>query len=574
MKKRLSVLVVLLIFVLVTAFAACDKFKNPGDELGGGGTGEVAIPVDTTTLNETKEAVQAKADLSELAKDTSATGATTVSPTSDVVEISASGTYLFKGTYGGIYIAKEKLTLHFIFDGATIKNSDGVAIDGSVNKKTTLTITLKAGSTNRIENDGEDVNAIHVKGTLAINGKGTLNVVSNSKSAIKASKEIQIVDATLNLTATNHGITGAAVVASNCTINVIEAGKDGINAECDEATEFALDDGYVVLTDVDYLCDVEDDGIQGNTVVFIDGGDYAISSVGKGIKVSEVTFTSKDDDGNKVDNTVTDGDYLIAIVSGTFDINSTDDGIHANSGSVLIEDGTFTISTGDDAITATELVKVSGGEITITKSYEGLEGAYVEISGGKINLVSSDDGINVASEDRNVKPHIIISGGEVTVNASGDGIDSNGSILISGGTVIVHGPTSGHDAGLDADRGIVVTGGTLFASSTLGMVETPSTNSTQYVVSYAQQESIKAGSIVSLRDKKGNVLIEVTVQKNCQSVIMSSPELKDGETYYIYGNNTKITSFKVSSVITSIGTTGSRFPSGGPGGPGGGPGRP
>ena len=570
MKKRLSILVVLLIFVLVTAFAACDNFVNPGDELGGGGIGEVATPADTTTLNETKEAVQAKADLSELAADTSSTGATTVAPTSEVVQISASGTYLFKGTYGGIYIAKEKLTLHFIFDGATIKNNNGVAIDGSVNKKTTLTITLKAGSTNTVENSGDDVNAIHVKGTLSFNGNGTLNVVSNSKSAIKASKEIQIVDATLNLTAENHAITGAAVVASNCTINVLEAGKDGINAECDEATEFALDDGYVVLTDVDYTCEVGDDGIQANTVLYIDGGDYAISSVGKGIKVSEVTFTSKDDDGNKVDNTVTDGDYLTAIASGTFDINSTDDAIHVNSGSALLEGGTFTISTGDDAITAAELIKITGGNITVTKSYEGLEGAFVEISGGKVDIVSSDDGINAASEDRNVKPHIIISGGEVTVNASGDGIDSNGSILISGGTVIVHGPTSGHDAGLDADRGIVITGGKVFASSTLGMVETPSTNSTQNVVSYAQQSNIKAGSIVSLRDKQGNILIEVTVQKNCQSVIMSSPDLKNGETYYIYGNNTKITSFKVSSVITSIGTTGNRFP-GAPGGAPGGP---
>ena len=603
--------------ITLTACGQGNPFINPGDNLGGGGTGEVAGEADSSGSNSAKDDVSGKSDLGDLSGNTSSAEATEKEATSEIVEISESGTYYFKGEYGGIYIAKKELSLHFIFDGVTITNDSGVAINGTDYKKTELVITLNEGTENTVTN-GKD-NAIHVKDTLSINGKGTLNVISNGKSALKASKEIRIVDATLNLTAANHAVTGAAVIAANCTINVLSAGKDGINAECDEATEFTTDDGYVSLTNVNYSCDVLGDGIQADTVVYINGGNYDIKTTGnfvqktsanmteydmtaddfkfiksgntyqriakdetnrysssqlyglsqgcKGIKVGEIEY--EDDNGNTV--VVTDGDYLIVIVDGTFAIDSTDDCIHANSGNVIIEGGTYTLSTYDDAITSDILTKITGGNITIDKSYEGIEGGYVEISGGTIDLTASDDGINAASDDRNITEHIIISGGDITVNASGDGIDSNGSILISGGTVTVHGPTNGGDAGLDADRGIVITGGTVFVTSTLGMVETPSTNSTQYVVSYAHQSTILSGSTITLCDKDGNALISVTVKKNCQSIIMSSPDIKKGETYSIYGGSTKMTDFTVSSIITTIGSSGGNFPGGGfnPGGPGG-----
>ena len=623
--KLLLLTIITVILAFAVTFAACggkepahdgdtdngNSFVNPGDSLGGGGTGEVADGVDSTESNAVRDEIIDKSDLTELSKNISDEGATEIKPADGIVEISDSGSYLFKGEYGGIKIAKASLKLHFIFDGATVMNEKGVAIDGTEVKKTELVITLKEGTENTVRN-GKD-NAVHIKGSLGVNGKGTLSVTSTGKSALKASKEIRIADATLRLTAVNHAVTGAAVIAANCTVNVPSAGKDGINAECDGATAFTTDDGFVSLTNVNYTCDVSGDGIQADTVIYIDGGNYSIKTNGnfvqktsanmeeyemtsddfkyiksgetfkriasdetgrygsnlyglsqgcKGIKVGEIEYV--DDEGKTV--TVTDGNYLIAVVGGTFDIDSTDDGIHANSGNAIIEGGAFSISTYDDAITSDNLTKITGGDITVRTSYEGIEGGYIEISGGTIDIISSDDGINAASDDKSVTEHIIISGGEITVDSSGDGIDSNGSILISGGTVTVHGPTSGRDAGLDADKGIVITGGTVFVTSTLGMVETPSTNSTQYVISYAHQSTIPAGSAITICDKDGNALVSVTVKKNCQSVIISSPDMKKGETYQIYGGDTLMTDFTVSSIITTVGSSGGRFPDGGFGG--------
>ncbi|MBR1677800.1 MAG: carbohydrate-binding domain-containing protein, partial [Clostridia bacterium] len=235
---------------------------------------------------------------------------------------------------------------------------------------------------------------------------------------------------------------------------------------------------------------------------------------------------------------------------------------------VIIHDGTFTISTLDDGIASDNVTKINGGKVTVLTSYEGIEGAYVEIGGGEIDVYATDDGINAASDDV-TDEYIIISGGTTIVNAGGDGLDSNGSVLISGGTVFVHGPTNGGNASLDSESGIVVNGGYLIAVGSSGMVETPAQNSSQNVVSYTASSTIAAGSTISLRDSSGNVITSITTKKVCQSVIISCPELTKGSSYSIYVGDTQAYTFTVSSTITGGNGQGG-FGPGGNMGPGGG----
>ena len=616
MKRLVMVILALALSLFVLSGCFNDDFVNPGDFLGGGGTGEIAESADDVT-EEVKSSFSDK-DFSELSGDTSAEGAITVSPTNSVYTISDSGTYLFSGTYGGIKIEANQ-TPHLIFDGATVTNNNGIAIDGTA-KKISLTITLAEGSVNQITNGGTDengdsVNAIHIKGSLSINGSGTLTVSSESKNAVKVSKELVIVDCSLTLTAANHAISALSVSAANCNVNVL-AGKDGINAECDdETTAFTTDEGYVYLKDVHYSCQTEGDGIQADTVVYIDGGDYDIETTGtfvpktqmsqygidaddfkyvksgntyqriasdeanryntsqlyglvqgcKGIKVGEIEY--EDENGNAV--TVTEGDYSIIIESGTFTIDSTDDAVHANSGNLSVSGGNFTVSTFDDAFTSDVLTKITGGAITVTKCYEGVEGGYVEITGGTINITASDDGINAASDDTQVVEHIIISGGDIYVNAEGDGVDSNGTINMTGGALTVFGPTSGGNAALDADKGIVINGGYLIAVGPLGMVETPSANSKQCVVSFARNQTIAANTNITLTDGN-NTIMTFLSPKTCQSIIISCPELTKGGNYKIYGGDSELCDFTVSGIITSVGSSGGiGNPGGNPNGPGG-----
>ncbi len=589
-------------------------FVNPGDNLGGGGVGTIPSQVDSLTADGVTVS-----DLSDLSQNVSYEGATAIEGSEDTLTITEAGNYVLKGEFknGVVVNVANGETTHLFLDGAVISNQNGIALS-NVNKKSDLIVTLVSGSENTVSNAGDDANAIHVKGNLYINGTGSLSVTSESKNAIKVSKSLVIVDAQITVESQNHGIAARSVEAQNATITVNGAVKDGVNAECDDATEFpeGYSEGYVIFKNVNYTASVQGDGIQADTLVYIDGGNvsittsgtfvsystenmeeydlvaddfryvksgssykkiasdsnystsklYALSQSCKGIKVGEIKY--EDSDGNEV--VVTDGDYLIVITGDAqVNIDSTDDAIHANSGNILIESGDLTLNTYDDGITADILVEITGGTIDIESCYEGIEGAYVRIGGGTISVTSSDDAINAASDDESVKEYIVIDGGTITVDASGDGLDSNGSILITGGTVTVYGPTSNGDGALDAETGIIVQGGTLVALGTLGMVETPSTNSTQYVLSYAQNSAIQAGETLYVKDSSGNVILTIEAQKSCQSVIVSTPDFQNGATYTISNESGDLATFTISSIISSVGSSqagGMQPPNGGQGG--------
>lgn len=620
MKTKILVCVAIMLIVITCFLVACNNdYTNP-DYLGGGGTGDIAEKSDETE----KDIVDSiNKDFDNIANDTDLADATTLEASDTLVEISKSGSYVLSGNYtAGVSVSKKELTVHLFLNNANISNESGVAL--STQKSTTLTITVVDETTNTISTTADDENALHVKGTLTLNGGGKLTVTSENKNAVKVSGAMVVVNTQLVATSKKHAIACGSLNASNAKISVTSQ-KDGINADCDFDNdenktdyEFTTEQGYVSLQNCDFTADVDGDGIQAETFVYINGGTinvtthaewvaysssnmkeydleyddfryvrsgsssykkvasderttgtkYAMVQSCKGIKVGEIEYEVTNGD-NVTEITIANGDYALVVESGNITINSDDDAMHVNSGNAFVNGGTITISTLDDGITADKLTRIAGGTITITDCYEGLEGGQVEIFDGTINITAQDDGINAASDDKSIEKHIIISGGTVTVDAEGDGLDSNGSMLFTGGVTIVYGPTRGGNAGLDADNGIVINGGTVFASSTLGMVETPSTNSEQYVVSYAQNNSLQAGSIISIKDNKDNEIISVTLAKSCQSVIISSDKLAKGTKYTIYCNDTKLETFTISKVITEIGTAQSNNgPGNGPNGPG------
>ncbi len=536
------------------------------------------------------------------------------------VTLTESGTYLFRGDYGKLTLGAGDMSLHLVLDGAHFTCADGVAVDGTGYKNNIVTVTLADGSENSISN-GKD-NALHLKGSLDINGDGTLSV-TGKKNGIKVSGALRVADATLSIDAGNHAIAAQSIAAKDATIGVLSAGKDGLNAECDDdTTAFVTTEGFVALRNVRYSCTCDGDGIQADTVVYIDGGSYSIHTAGefvadtaanraeydldaddfryvkrgseyykvasdymggslyalaqgcKGIKVGEIEYPDPQDPEDEI--TVTQGDYCIFIADGDIEVDSVDDAVHANSGSILIDGGTLTLSTYDDGITADLLVDIRGGDIEVVRSYEGIEGSFVQISGGRIRISATDDGINAASDNEQTEEYILIEGGEVTVNADGDGIDSNGWVEFNGGTVVVHGPTSNGDGGLDSETGIYANGGTLFVAASRGMTELPLDKSDQYVIAYGANSTLSAGTVISVRDGT-DTLFETTLVKAAQTVIFSSGALTKGKTYSLYADDGKLADITVSDRVTSSGVSGGfggapDSPGGGmPGGPGGRP---
>lgn len=366
-------------------------------------------------------------------------------------------------------------------------------------------------------------------------------------------------------------------------------------------------------------------GIVTKDTLCITGGTYVIDAVktclaGKdGIKILDGSFTLTA--GSKGLNSGNDDDAKegsIYIAGGTFTIKSEDDSIHAD-GSCIISGGTYTIAAGDDGIHANYDTVITDGSITITDSYEGIEGRRITVSGGTINLTASDDGINAAtggSSDEQQMPggqlgefggfgrqkgadvqsqemqmpqdgqqpqemqapasrsasdddvYVKITGGTITVNAGGDGIDSNGNLYITGGTVYVAGPTSNGDGALDYEEEASITGGTLIAAGSSGMAQSMGSNSTQCSMLVNLSETIAAGSVISLKDSSGNVLISWTSPKQFSSVVISTAELAQGSTYALVTGDTQ-TEVTLSSVATTSGSAGFGGGFGGAGGRGG-----
>ena len=160
----------------------------------------------------------------------------------------------------------------------------------------------------------------------------------------------------------------------------------------------------------------------------------------------------------------------IRIAGGTFRLTAGTDGLHAENkddnsmGYVFIGGGTFTIQAGDDGIHATSVLQIDDGVLDITAG-EGLESTVIQINGGTLNITSTDDGINAARKSSSYTPVVIFNGGEVTIamgRGDTDGVDSNGNIIVNGGTVSVTGNST-----FDYDGTGVINGGTVYANGQL-----------------------------------------------------------------------------------------------------------
>ncbi|MDD4683451.1 MAG: carbohydrate-binding domain-containing protein, partial [Eubacteriales bacterium] len=223
----------------------------------------------------------------------------------------------------------------------------------------------------------------------------------------------------------------------------------------------------------------------------------------------------------------------IKISGGSFSINSTDDAIHSN-GIITIDAGTYEMASGDDGIHADATVTINGGQITISKSYEGIEGKNIILNDGIVDVVSSDDGINIAGgQDASAmggRPgqntfstagdqKLEINGGDITVNAEGDGIDVNGTANMSGGTVIVYGPSNSANGALDYDGSFEVTGGTLLAVGSSGMAQSVSSSS-QTVLAFTT--NIAADTEMSITDSNDQEIISAISPRAFAAVIFTS----------------------------------------------------
>lgn len=523
------------------------------------------------------------------------------------ITINTAGTYSIKGTLsdGQIVVnAGDSDKVYLILNGVVINSTNSSPINVLNSDKTV--ISLVEGTENYIKDTSsttteEPNGAIFSKDDLVITGKGSLNVESTNNDGIASNDDLKIENGNITITSGDDGIKGKdSVVISGGNI-LINSKKDGIKSTNDTDVE----KGYVFIQDGKVNITAVEDGISGEVNTLIKNGDITINTGGGSANGTKKDNLEQGRPGSQNTTTTTSEDTTsakaikaglnVVIDGGTLNIDSSDDALHSEN-NLVINNGNFNISSGDDGIHSNSTLNINNGTIKILKSYEGLESENITIVDGEVSVNSSDDGFNASSGNASTNENpqeagsgneiINLKGGYITVNASGDGIDSNGSIEMTGGTVIVNGPTNNGNGALDYNGTFNITDGTLVAAGSAGMAQAPGTSSTlnSVKINLTQQ---KANTIINITAEDGSEVITFAPTKDYESVVISSPKIKTGSNYKVYlggsytssavdglykdgtySNGSEVGSFKVSSSLSEVTQAGASNTNkmGGPGG--------
>lgn len=434
--------------------------------------------------------------------------------------IKSQGSYYLSGSFKGHIEIDCDDEVYLIFGNLEINSENNPAINVINAKKVIINLEENTINTLNDNNQNIETNAtIYSKDDLVIKGTGTLNINGNNHG-ISCNDTLQIIDGTYNITTNNDAIRGKDYLVIKKGIFNIMTNSDGIKSTNEEDENL----GYIIIENGTFNINTTNDGISAITNLTINNGIFNIKTTS--------TDSSK---GIKSDDKIT-------INNGVFNLDTSDDSIHGNN--VYINGGNFEIKTQDDAIHGDSNLKIEAGNINITSSYEGLEATEITINGGNIHLIATDDGINCAGGKDSSGMQVFynrpfdmfassngklyINDGYIYIDSKGDGIDINGSGIINGGSVIVSGPIDNGNGALDYDSTFDINGGLFIATGSSGMLQTPSSSSLQHVISATFNSTTNAICIDNL--------IAIKPNKTYQSLIISSPILKKGETYDIYLN--------------------------------------
>lgn len=532
------------------------------------------------------------------------------------VSITAAGTYVFSGDCdnGSITVKKGVTGVTIVLNGLTLTNDDSAAI--TLNKTAEASLIAAAGTTNTVADtagSNDENAAVKVKSgaALAIGGTGTLTVDGNAKNGIKGAADavITVAEVKLNINAADDGLSCDDELNITGGTLSITAGGDAVKASPDTGDTENPDTtslGNVTISGGTLTLNAAADGIQADGDLTISGGTFHVKT--NGGHTTALTDDSASCKGFKAGGALT-------VTGGTLTVDSADDALHAST-DVTISGGTLTLATGDDGVHADNdiVIGTKGAsstttpKISITASYEGLEGTTVNVYSGDIDVAASDDGVNAANStlgERSDKYAINIAGGDLYIDAGSDGLDSNNDINITGGKVEVYGADAMMDAAIDYDGTFTLSGGTLFGAgmepsagtqayiavsetspsgggmgggpngqgggqgmtpptdangTTDGNRPTPpnfsgntSTDGTftpptkpsggKPSGNLPNRESalgIKKGSVITVQDSSGKTLCTATALGSMSSVIFSSADIKEGETYTVLVDGTSV----------------------------------
>ena len=498
-----------------------------------------------------------------LSGDSASVQGTGAQVSADGVVISSAGAYVVSGelTDGQLLVdAGDDDKVQLVLAGATIHNEDGPAI--YVRNADKCFVTLDAGTENSLsdgasyalEDDSDEPYAtLFSRCDLTLNGSGTLNVTSAYRHAVCSKDDLIVVSGTYNISAVEDGLRGRDSVKIRDGVFDIEAGGDGIKSNKDDDPT----KGFVSIDGGTFDIQAGDDAVQGKTLVRLAGG--------------SLTVAANDD--------VFHSDLEMHLLGSAIEASAGDDAFHAET-KLTVDDGAVNVTSCNEGYEA-EKIYVNGGDTHIVASDDGVNASVADLSDdADADTVSStlpnggtpgapgkgggaatpdaggqapagaqqggqapdavgaqqggsapeppagDNAGGMGQADSNCL--IQINGGYLVVDSVGDAIDSNGNVEVTGGVLLVSGPTSDGDGTFDYDGSATVSGGTVLMVGSTGMAQNFTSGTQAFAMTSASGE---AGQSVCVVDGGGNAVASFTATKRFGMVLASSSAFAEGGEY-------------------------------------------
>lgn len=470
----------------------------------------------------------------------------------------------------------------------------------------------------------EDANAcIYATCDLTINGSGSLDVSGNYRHGVFSKDDLVVYGGSINVSAVEDGLNGKDSVKIGAGDISIDSGADGVKSSKSTNPEKgfvyvsggslsidAEDDGIQAKT---CLC------IAGGSIE-IDAADDALHSDLEGALNGGLTTVRSGDDAFHCETKleVNDGSFVaeacnegyeaeqVVVNGGDTNICALDDAMNASAADLSDDsessDANTSTSTpsgepGANAAQPDGSIGVPDASSANADSNEQQQNTAPQGAGQQDGATSpelpSDDGAQggqagEASSDLGQAPDaqgrmerggqapggqggapgasdsnclIQINGGKVVLDSQGDGVDSNGNVDITGGTLLVNGPSSDGDGAFDYDGEATISGGTVLMAGAVGMAQSFTSGTQAFAL---VQASGLAGSVIEATDADGNVIATLTATKAFGCVLVSGAGVSDGDTIMVSVDGAVTT-----ATASTTGTSG--IATGGLGGMGGGP---